>query len=176
SLLTISSSPAASFRRRDFLLVLLLGVVLAVVSALPAASRRFGWICPEWSLMLALFVCYRAGMSQGCLAAFFLGCVQDGVNVTPEGIESVGLILGVVTLHIASEWIKINSFVLLIIFVSATSLLKNIIIIPIFLSVIGMYSAFSGVILFHWIIKAIITGLAAIPALELIDRLTKNPE
>jgi cell shape-determining protein MreD len=174
--LTGSPAVGAALGKRDYFLILFFGALMTVMATLPTVARTLGWAFPEWALMATLYLAYRAGLSRGCLAAFLLGCLQDGINLSPEGLEPLSLIILSFGLILAFEWITIHSFFLLITYITFASLLKNIFMIPLFLNIIGIYTGVSGVILLHWVGKAIITGFISIVVLGLLERLTHNSE
>jgi hypothetical protein len=61
---------------------------------------------------------------------------------------------------------------LLVFLIALASLIKNTLFIPGFLSIMGLYHGVSSVILFDCLVKSIVTGIVALPALFILDRLT----
>jgi rod shape-determining protein MreD len=172
-MLTIGST--ASLRFRDFLIILILGLALTDLSYLPTVVRTIGWASPEWSLILVLYLAFRSCFTAAAVIAFLLGCFQDALTISPEGLESLALELIVIIVAFGSDFMKVHNF-LLVILVTLASLIKNTIFIPGLLSVMNLYMGVSTVILFDCLVKAIVTGLVAIPVLAILDALTKSQD
>jgi rod shape-determining protein MreD len=124
---------------------------------------------------LVLYLASRSSFTAAAITAFFLGCFQDALTISPEGLESLALELIVIIMAFGSDYMKVHNF-LLVILVILASLLKNTIFIPGLLSVMGLYMGVSTYILFDCLVKAIITGLVAIPCLAILDLLTKSKD
>ncbi|MDR2366774.1 MAG: rod shape-determining protein MreD [Deltaproteobacteria bacterium] len=172
-MLTIGSQ--TSLKPRDVVVLMILGLALTALSYLPTVVRLLGWASPEWSLILVLFLAFRSEFTMAGLAAFALGCFQDALSVSPEGLESLALLLIVLVITFGSEIMKVNN-VLVILLVVLASLVKNTLFIPGFLSVMGLYRPVSSVILFDCLVKAIVTGLVALPVLSFLDLVTRKAE
>ena len=165
----LTIGPSAGLKVRDVILIIILGLFLTVLSYAPTVARSVGWATPEWSLIFVLYLAFRAETHYAGLAAFILGCFQDALTIAPEGLESFALLLLVIIVTFASDFMTVSNFIL--VFLAAlASLLKNILFIPGFLSVMGLYHSPSAVILYDCLIKACVTGVAALPALALLDR------
>ncbi|MDL2227176.1 hypothetical protein LJB86_05935, partial [Deltaproteobacteria bacterium OttesenSCG-928-M10] len=68
----------AAFGVRDFLLVSFLGLLLvAVQSSLIAWTGLAYLYCPEWVLVLAVYVILRTDLWLAVLGAFVLGFIRD---------------------------------------------------------------------------------------------------
>ncbi|MDR2388033.1 MAG: rod shape-determining protein MreD [Deltaproteobacteria bacterium] len=170
-MLTIGST--ASLRLRDLIIIMVLGLILTDLAYLPTVVRTIGWASPEWSLILVLYLAARSNFTAAAVTAFFLGSFQDALTISPEGLEALALELIVIIVAFGSEYLKVNNF-LLVILVTLASLLKNTIFIPGLLRVMNLYMGLSAVILFDCLLKALMTGLVAIPTLAILDFLTKS--
>jgi rod shape-determining protein MreD len=137
--------------------------------------RVIGWASPEWAMTLVLYLTFRSGTPTASLAAFLLGCFQDALTVSPEGLESLALIIVIIIVSFCSEFMKVSNF-FLVFLVALASLIKNTLFIPGFLSIMGLYQGVSALIFFECLVKAFITGLVAIPVLGLLDVLVKPNE
>lgn len=168
-MLNIGSPGGLKFRGAAILTIL--GLALTDLGFLPTVVRNVGWASPEWSLILVLFLAFRSEFTLAALAAFVMGCFQDALTVSPEGLESLALLAIVIIVTFGSEFMKVSDF-LLVFLVALASLIKNTLFIPGFLSVMGLYRGVSSVIFFDCLLKAIVTGLVAIPTLAILDRLT----
>lgn len=167
-MLSIGQAPQG-LRKREVALIIFLGLILIVASSLPTVARNVGWVFPEWSLMLVLFLAFRAGLPSASLGAFLLGCFQDSLTMSPEGLEALALILLAVVVFMASEFMKLTKFFLMVLFVALASMAKNAFFVPGFLIIMGLYPGVSPVVFVNCLVKALVTGLAAIPVLGLLD-------
>jgi rod shape-determining protein MreD len=155
----------------EVVLILSFGLILTVCSFLPTVVRTIGWVTPEWSLIIVLYLTQRAGLPLASLAAFLLGCIQDSLTIAPEGLESLALILIASIVAFSQSYVKLNNFFLSFL-VALASLIKNTVFIPGILSLMDLFRGLSSVIIFDFIFKAIITGLISIPILYFLDRLS----
>ncbi|MDR0355030.1 MAG: rod shape-determining protein MreD [Deltaproteobacteria bacterium] len=172
----IGSAAAPIFGKKKLLLVFVLGLILTVVSSIPTTVRNVSWACPEWSLMLVLYLAFRVSLTQACLAALLLGCVQDAINISPEGMESLALMTTAIALRYVFGLAQVKNFAFLIVFVTAASVFKNVIFIPVLFSVMGLDFDISGRSVLHWLVKAGLTGFSAIPVLSFLDYLSSKAE
>jgi rod shape-determining protein MreD len=162
-------------KTREVVLISFLGLALTVLTFLPSVARLIGWASPEWILMFVIYLTFRAGLTSASLAAFVLGCFQDALTLSPEGLESMALLLTVIIVSFCQEYMKLNNS-LLVLLTALTALFKNALFIPSFMGLMGLHQRVSLSIVFDCLLKAFVTGLAAVPVILALDRLLGTAE
>jgi hypothetical protein len=135
------SQANSAFRLSGTALVVLLGLFLIVFAKAPSVIRviPYGW--PEWSLILSIYLAFRAEIWLASLGAFFLGSFNEALSLTPSGMEPLTLIILVISLSFFSKYLKFHHFLYLSLLFLLLFVFKNLFFIPGFL---GIMDAFPG--------------------------------
>lgn len=84
----------ATFGVKDFLLLAFLGLLLvAVQSSLIALTGFASLYCPEWVLVLTVYIILRADLWVAVLGAFVLGFIRDALGGGVLGFYQFNLVL-----------------------------------------------------------------------------------
>jgi hypothetical protein len=154
----------------DTALIVVLGLLLMVFSKVPPVIRTlpYGW--PEWNLILAVYLAFRAETWLACLGAFFLGSFQEAMNLVPNGLEPLMLILLVMGLSFFSRHVKLQGFFYLAVFLLIIFFIKDLFFIPGFLSIMGLFPDYGLNFLgLGWVFEAFLTGLVGPLIFSILD-------
>lgn len=85
--------PASEFGLRDFLVLTILGLLLVAAQSSLIAWTGYSAYCPEWVLVLTIYIALRSELWVAVLGAFVLGFIRDVVGGELLGLYQFTLVL-----------------------------------------------------------------------------------